>query len=245
MAIEINGKIYRNLQEQVSENMNDIKTLETTVEELDTNVDALTIAVEGKADASSVYTKTESDEKYLEKGASSVETDNVELMAVYSQDVMSRVSLEPTSALIKVISGDNNSTIGLSGTEVDITTGILKYNSKEIATKDYIHQITLYSDGSTLHCYLVFNIRNNVSTPYTTVNQVYTALIAKYGENQFFNGNGYYQVNGGYKEILFNPSTRGSNDYALDADYYEVDANWDSGNESIYLTGFQVKDIIL
>ena len=47
------------------------------------------------------------------------------------------------------------------------------------------------------------------------------------------------------KEILFNISTRSNTDYILDADYFEVDANFDSGNESIELTNFSVKDIIL
>jgi len=189
MSVEINGKIYRNLQEQVAENMNDIKALETNVEELDTNVDNLITAVEGKADASTVYTKTESDEKF------------------------------------QTIAG-----------------------MSEYAKKDYVHQITLYNDNYTsgLHCFLILNIKNNVSTAYTTANQVYNALIAAYGENKVIGGNGYYQIqNSGYKEILFNISTRSNTDYILDADYFEVDENFDSGNQTIDLTNFQAKDIIL
>lgn len=218
-------------------------------------------------DVEDTYTKEESDAKFATKTAyvskanltdysindiivadSEIQSGEVDLRAVSAQDVKSEVSLDPTSAIIKVTSGDDNSTIGLSGTEIDITTGTLKYNSKEVATKDYIHQITLYDDNfnsSGLHCFLTFNIRNNVSTPYTTANDVYDALITKYGENKFIGGNGYYQMNNGYKELLFNISIRGSHDYMLDADYFEVDENFDSGNESIDFTNFQVKDIIL
>ena len=119
----------------------------------------------------------------------------------------------------------------------------------EYAKKDYIHQITLYNDNyasSGLHCFLILNIKNNVSTPYTTAGQVYNALIAAYGEGKFIGGNGYFQhSNNGYKELIYNLYTRSNTDYILDAEYFEVDENFDSGSETINLTNFKVKDIIL
>jgi len=119
----------------------------------------------------------------------------------------------------------------------------------EYAKKDYLHQITLYNDNyasSGLHCFLILNIKNNVSTPYTTANQVYNALIAAYGENKFIGGNGYFQhSNNGYKELIYNLYTRSNTDYILDAEYFEVDENFDSGTETIDLTNFKANDIIL
>jgi hypothetical protein len=184
--IEVDGKVYRNLQEQVLENQKDIKNLQDNTY----NKEEIDDALEEKADVSDVYDKTTAD------------------------------------ATFQTIAGMSN-----------------------YALKDYIHQITLYNDNyasSGLHCFLTFNIRNNVSTPYTTAGQVYNALIAAYGENKFIGGSGYYQYQSvGYKEVLYNIYTRSNTDYILDAEYFEVDENFDSGSETIYLTNFRVKDIIL
>ena len=68
---------------------------------------------------------------------SEIQSGAVDLRAVSSQDVMSEVSLDPSSAIIKVKSGTNNATIGVSGTEVNVNAGILKYNNSEVATKTY------------------------------------------------------------------------------------------------------------
>ena len=66
---------------------------------------------------------------------SEIDTDNVNLQAVYSQDVKSEISAEPTSTIIRTMSGTDVSTIGVSATEIDLTTSMLKYNSSEVATK--------------------------------------------------------------------------------------------------------------
>lgn len=126
MAIIINGKTYRNLQEQVQKNMEDIEEIKESP-----LIDA--------------YSKAQSDAKFLAKANltdysindiivadSEIQSGEVELRAVSAQDVKSEVSLDPTSAIIKTTSGTNNSTIGVSGTEIDITTSTLKYNSNEV-----------------------------------------------------------------------------------------------------------------
>ena len=107
-----------------------------------------------------VYTKTQSDNKFLEQdsltdysinhiiaGNSEIDNDNVDLRAVYSQDVKSEVSLEPTSTIIRTMSGTDTSTIGISATEIDITTSMLKYGTSEVATKTDVNakQDTLVS----------------------------------------------------------------------------------------------------
>lgn len=128
--IEINGKIYRNIQEQVEKNKDDIEDLQ-----------------ESMPDLTNYYTKTQSDNKFVSKanltdhsileasiGNSIIDGDNVDLEALYSQDVKSQVSLEPTSTIIRNMSGTDVSTIGISATEIDLTTSMLKYNGNEVAT---------------------------------------------------------------------------------------------------------------
>lgn len=123
--IIINNKEIRNTVEQVHKNKDDIEDLQES--ELD------------------VYTKTEANAKFLAKtnltdysindiivADSEIQSGEVDLRAVSAQDVKSEISLDPTSAIIKTTSGTNNSTIGVSGTEVDITTGSLKYNGSEV-----------------------------------------------------------------------------------------------------------------
>lgn len=69
MAIEINGKTYRNLQEQVFENVEDIEDLQEAIAELPettydkTQIDNKDAAVLAEAKAYT-YSKTESDNKY-------------------------------------------------------------------------------------------------------------------------------------------------------------------------------------
>ena len=102
-------------------------------------------------DLGNYYNKTQSDNKYVSKanltdysineiivGNSQVDSDTVDLKAVYSQDVKSEVSLQPTSNIIRTMSGTDVSTIGISATEIDITTPMLKYGTNEVATKNDI-----------------------------------------------------------------------------------------------------------
>lgn len=101
--------------------------------------------VETKANATSRFvTKTSLTDNSIAEiivGNSDIDIDNVDLNAVYSQDVKSELSLEPTSAILRTMSGTDVSTIGISATEIDVTTGTLKYNTKEVATKEYVDNI--------------------------------------------------------------------------------------------------------
>lgn len=107
--------------------------------------DRITALEQGGGVVVDAYTKAQSDAKFLAKANltdysindiivadSEIQSGEVELRAVSAQDVKSEISLDPTSAIIKTTSGTNNSTIGVSGTEIDISTGTLKYNGKEV-----------------------------------------------------------------------------------------------------------------
>ena len=71
-------------------------------------------------------------------GNSDIDNDNVDLRAVYSQDVKSEISLDPTSTIIRTMSGTDTSTIGISSTEIDVTTPLFKYGTSEVATHSYV-----------------------------------------------------------------------------------------------------------
>lgn len=151
--IEINGKVYRNIQEQVEQNKEDIAELKehgtgesysagTGINISDENVISIDNTVETKANATNRFVSKDNLTDYsineIIVGNSQVDSDNVDLRAVYSQDVKSEVSLEPTSTIIRTMSGTDTSTIGLSATEIDITTPMLKYGTNEVATKNEI-----------------------------------------------------------------------------------------------------------
>lgn len=149
--IEINGKQYRNIQEQVKKNMEDIKELQesggtsyTAGDGIDITEGVISIddTVETKANATSRFVSKANLTDYsineIIVANSNVDSDNVDLRAVYSQDVKSEVSLDPTSTIIRTMSGTDISTIGMSATEIDITTGMLKYGTNEVATKNEI-----------------------------------------------------------------------------------------------------------
>lgn len=159
MAITINGKTYRNLQQQVLQNMNDIADLKehgtgesysagTGINISDENVISVDNTIETKANATSRFVSKANLTDYsineIIVGNSDVDGDNVNLRAVYSQDVKSEVSLDPTSTIIRTMSGTDTSTIGISATEIDITTPMLKYGTSEVATKA---DIPTYTEG--------------------------------------------------------------------------------------------------
>lgn len=111
-------------------------------------------------DMTNYYTKTQSDNKFVSKsnltdysineiivGNSDIDSDNVDLRAVYSQDVKSEVSLDPTSTIIRTMSGTDVSTIGISGTEIDVTTPMFKYGTSEVATHDYVEDYVAEHPG--------------------------------------------------------------------------------------------------
>lgn len=137
-------------QKQLLEMSNAIEDLNHRIPEEDQfytkeESDALYQTQEGMSD---YFTKTQSNDKFLEKAAltdysidhiiagnSEIDNDAVDLRAVYSQDVKSEVSLDPNSIIIRTMSGTDVSTFGISATEIDLTTSMLKYNNNEVATK--------------------------------------------------------------------------------------------------------------
>lgn len=153
MAIEIDGKVYRNLQEQVAKNMEDIEELkEHGTGQTYTAGDGINISEENVISIdSTVETKANATSRFVSKtnltdfsindiivADSEIQSGAVDLRAVSSQEVKSEVSLDPTSTIIRTMSGTDTSTIGISGTEIDVTTSMFKYNSNEVATKDDI-----------------------------------------------------------------------------------------------------------
>ena len=201
--IQINGKTYRNLQEQVAKNTDDIEDLLKSVEDIadstysksaidnkdaavlteakaytysktqidNKDADTLTVALGAaktytdtqiSALSNTYYNKTQSDNKYVSKtnltddsileahiGNSVIDADNVDLMAVTSQDVYGRVSVEPTSTIIKNSNGTDVSQIGMSATEIDVTTAMFKYGTSEVATKaDLPDAVSGTNDGT-------------------------------------------------------------------------------------------------
>ena len=149
--IKINGKEYRNIQEQVAKNQEDIAKNQEDIADLQDKQGY----TKGEADAKfrtidDSYSKSQSNSTFVSKANltdysindiivadSEIQSGSVELRAVSSQSVKSEVSLDPSSALIKTTSGTNNSTIGVSGTEVDVTTNTFRYNNSEVATTSY------------------------------------------------------------------------------------------------------------
>lgn len=161
--VEINGKVYRNLQEQVEKNKEDIEDIkesgvgggytagdgiEIITESDDTKTISIDNTVETKANATSRFVSKDNLTDYsineIIVANSQVDSDTVDLRAVYSQDVKSEVSLDPTSTIIRTMSGTDTSTIGISATEIDVTTPMFKYGTSEVATKA---DIPTYTEG--------------------------------------------------------------------------------------------------
>ena len=111
-----------------------------TTESDDTKTISIDNTVETKANATNRFVSKANLTDYsiseIIVGNSQIDVDNVDLKAVYSQDVKSEISSDPTSTIIRTMSGTDVSTIGISATEIDLTTSMLKYNSNEVATKN-------------------------------------------------------------------------------------------------------------
>lgn len=154
--IEINGITYRNIQQQVAKNTDDIDKLKKegiggSSYEAGTGIDITNNTI--SIDNTVVATKSDlpNMNNYVSKvnlwdssinqivvGNSEIEPNNVDLRALYSQDVKSEISAEPTSTIIRTMSGTDVSTIGISATEIDVTTPMLKYGTSEVAVKSDI-----------------------------------------------------------------------------------------------------------
>lgn len=177
MAIEIDGKIYRNIQEQVKKNMDDIEVLKEHVPYEPV-----------------FYTKEQTDTKFVSKGNltdysindviiadSEIQSGAVDLRAVSSQDVKSEVSLDPTSVIIKVMSGEDSAQIGVSGTDIDLT-GDVSVNNVPLKPETYEYSMTFFT-GTSGGPYQYFNVKfithDIISIP-TTYADV-ADIIWKYG----------------------------------------------------------------
>lgn len=202
--IEIKGKIYRNIQEQVAKNQEDIDDLNHRMPIADQfytkeESDAL---YQTKEAMSNYFTKTQSNDKFLEKdaltdysidhiimGNSEIDNDTVELRAVYSQDVKSEVSLDPNSIIIRTMSGTDVSTLGISATEVDITTPMLKYGTSEVATKTDVNakQDTLIS-GTTIKTINNVSLLGSGNIDIASANHLYQIEVSNVQSNVLYRG---------------------------------------------------------
>ena len=151
--------------------------------------------VETKANATSRFVSkaslTDDSIAQIIVGNSDIDIDNVDLNAVYSQDVKSQLSLEPTSAILRTMSGTDTSTIGVSATEIDITTGTLKYNTKEVATTDQLFSGN-YNDLTN---------KPDLSTYQTTSNLV-TSLSSLSTDTQYPSAKCVYDIVGNIETLL-------------------------------------------
>lgn len=142
MSVNLKGKIYRNQNEQIVENANDITKLDKRITDLEESVEESIGEInENFSNYVSKANLTDHSINEISVGASEIDSDNVDLNAVYSQDVKSQLSLEPNSAVLRTMSGDDVSTIGISATEVNVLADAFKYNGSEVATKGDIPAI--------------------------------------------------------------------------------------------------------
>ena len=164
--IEINGTVYRNLQEQVEKNKEDIEVLQehTPYEPV-------------------FYNKDQTDAKFVSKdnltdfsindiivADSEIQSGAVDLRAVSSQDVKSEVSLDTTSIILKVMSGDDSAQIGVSGTDIDLT-GNVSVNAVTLKPETYEYSLTFFTGTAGTGPFQYFNVKfithDVISTPTT------------------------------------------------------------------------------
>lgn len=186
--IEINGKVYRNLQEQVEKNQEDIELLKAKVPYPDE------FYTKEQSD-DRYYTKTNANTKFVSKdnltdysindviiADSEIQSGSVELRAVSSQDINSNVSLDPTSVIIKVMSGEDSAQIGVSGTDIDLT-GNVSVNAIPLKPETYEYSMTFFTGTAGTGPFQYFNVKfithDIVSIP-TTYADV-ANIIWKYG----------------------------------------------------------------
>ena len=143
--IEINGKKYRNIQEQVKENMDDIAEIKAAM----------------PYPSNEYYTKTESDTRYPTRngdnefrgvnqfvetyiGKSHIDDDDVNLRAqVTGSEDYTKVSLDPNSIIIEAVNEDEDeATIGISATEINLNAARVRVNGG-IVHNVYKHDIML------------------------------------------------------------------------------------------------------
>ena len=112
MAIIINGKTYRNLQEQVQKNMEDIEELQERVDYSYYTKEESDAKFQTKADMSDYYDKTESDAKFQTKIG----------MALYATQQQLNLSITATEARTDALLANKQNTL-VSGTNIKTING--------------------------------------------------------------------------------------------------------------------------
>ena len=112
MSIEINGKIYRNLQEQVQKNMDDIEELQERVDDGYYTKEESDVKFQTKANMSDYYDKTESDVKFQTKIG----------MALYATQQQLNLNIAATEARTDLLLA-NKQDILVSGTNIKTVNG--------------------------------------------------------------------------------------------------------------------------
>lgn len=166
--IEINGKQYRNLQEQVQKNMDDIEVLKEHVPYEPV-----------------FYNKDQTDAKFVSKdnltdssiddvivADSEIKSGSVELKAVSSEDedVNSSISMDSTSAVITVNSGEDYAQVEISDTDINLT-GSVKVNGVLLKPETYEYSLTFFTGTAGTGPFQYFNVKfithDVISTPTT------------------------------------------------------------------------------
>lgn len=117
------------------------------------------------------YNKTQADNKFVSKANltdyslndiivadSEIQSGEVDLRAVSSQDVKSEVSLDPTSVIIKVYSGEDSAQIGVSGTDIDLT-GNVSVNNIPLNPETYEYSMTFFTGTAGSGPFQYFNVK--------------------------------------------------------------------------------------
>lgn len=160
MAIIINGKVYRNLQEQVGENTEDIEILQENQESIESRVnntytkgeidlitEGLNESISTKASASSVYTKTEIDTGYYTKtqvdaiigalptGVEVVELDWSQDPKVVTQEQLTKLQ-NPTTIIKVVFPNDTYSILYRYGSDLKYRNDSIYYTNGSIVVSE-------------------------------------------------------------------------------------------------------------
>ena len=202
--IEINGKKYRNIQEQVKENMDDIAEIKAAM----------------PYPSNEYYTKTESDTRYPTRngdnefrgvnqfvetyiGKSHVDDDDVNLRAqVTGSEDYSRVSVEPNSIIIESVNEDEDeAVIGISATEINLSAARVRVNGN-IVHNTYKHDIMLLlADTNSQYAAAHLIIIDSTASAYTLPKiltdwrgNMYPVLYSRKSGNDVLNNTGHIRV---------------------------------------------------
>ena len=164
--IEINGNKYRNIQEQVEKNMEDIEDIKKAM----------------PYPSNEYYTKTESNNKFVSKVSlidgsintmaianSAFESGEVNIRAQSNESeyVRSYVSLDPNSIVIQTETDDDEASIGISATEIDLTAGVVKVNGNKVHDVYQHDMILLLADTDSQYAAAHIILNDDYGTAYT------------------------------------------------------------------------------